>query len=129
MLLGLQGLIEGLPKGLLTDIGEQGVSLSGGERQRLAIARALYNRPSILIFDEATSSLDSISERYVKKVLGDWKKLGKTIIIIAHRLSSIKDADKIVVMKHGMVAEEGSHEELLASNGEYCKLWNEQMGR
>ena len=125
--LGLKEFIEGLPKGFMTYIGEHGTSLSGGERQRLAIARAMYKDPDILIFDEATSSLDSISERYVKQTLNTLAKAGKTIIIIAHRLSTIKSADHIVVLKEGKVVETGTHNELFQSDGTYNKLWNEQF--
>ena len=100
---------------------------SGGERQRLAIARALYKEPEILIFDEATSSLDSISERYVKQTLDALARKGKTIIVIAHRLSTVKNADKIVVIDKGQVIEAGTHEELFNSNGMYHRLWKEQF--
>lgn len=125
--LGLSDFIEGLPKGYMTYVGEHGMSLSGGERQRIAIARALYKEPDILIFDEATSSLDSISERYVKETLTMLAKQGKTIIVIAHRLSTVKSADCIVVLENGIVTETGTHEELYKSNGLYSKLWNEQF--
>lgn len=125
--LGLTQFIERLPNGYMTYIGEHGTSLSGGERQRIAIARALYKEPEILIFDEATSSLDSISERYVKETLDKLAKQGKTIIIIAHRLSTVKEADQIVVIDKGQVAEIGSHRELFNSSGIYNRLWNEQF--
>lgn len=125
--LGLTQFIERLPNGYMTYIGEHGTSLSGGERQRIAIARALYKEPEILIFDEATSSLDSISERYVKETLDKLAKQGKTIIIIAHRLSTVKEADQIVVIDKGQVAETGSHRELFNSSGIYKRLWNEQF--
>jgi hypothetical protein len=125
--LGLDSFINSLPHGLKTQIGEHGASLSGGERQRLAIARALYKKPDILIFDEATSSLDSISERYVKQVLTKLKDEGKTIIIIAHRLSTIKASEQIIVLESGKVVEQGSHEQLLSNKGAYHKLWKEQF--
>jgi len=124
--LGLNEFIEKLPKGYMTYIGEHGASLSGGERQRIAIARALYKEPEILIFDEATSSLDSISERYVKQTLTTLADLGKTIVIIAHRLSTVKHADSIVVLENGGVSEAGTHEQLRKTNGMYSRLWNEQ---
>jgi ATP-binding cassette subfamily B protein len=123
--LGLKDFIEKLPNGFLTYIGEHGASLSGGERQRIAIARALYKEPDILIFDEATSSLDSISERYVNMLA----QQGKTIIVIAHRLSTVRNADKIIVLDEGAVAEFGTHKELSETNGIYSKLWNEQFNQ
>ena len=125
--LGLKDFIDRLPKGYMTYIGEHGASLSGGERQRIAIARALYKEPEILIFDEATSSLDSISERYVKQTLDALAQRGKTIIVIAHRLSTVRNADTIVVIDKGKVVETGMHQELLNSNGIYNRLWNEQF--
>lgn len=126
--LGLESFVEGLPLGLSTVVGEHGVSLSGGERQRIAIARAIYRNSDILLFDEATSSLDTISEKYVKDITKKMAAQGKTIIIIAHRLSTIKDADSIVVIEHGKVCETGTHTELLNFDGVYAKLWNEQTG-
>lgn len=125
--LGLKNFIERLPNGYNTFIGEHGASLSGGERQRLAIARALYKEPEILIFDEATSSLDSISERFVKQTLDELAKKGKTIIIIAHRLSTVKASDMIVSIDKGQVTETGTHRELINSGGVYNLLWNEQF--
>lgn len=125
--LGLKDFIDKLPQGYMTHIGEHGVSLSGGERQRIAIARSLYKEPEILIFDEATSSLDSMSERYVKRTLVDLTAKGKTIIIIAHRLSTVKDADAMIVLNHGKVAEKGTHQTLCDSGGIYSRLWHEQF--
>lgn len=125
--LGLKEFIEKLPKGYMTYIGEHGASLSGGERQRIAIARAMYKKPEILIFDEATSSLDSISERYVKSALSELATQGKTVIVIAHRLSTVMNADMIVVLDKGKVIETGSHKELYKNNGTYSRLWKEQF--
>ncbi|MDH6313080.1 ABC-type bacteriocin transporter [Parabacteroides sp. PFB2-10] len=125
--LGLKDFIERLPNGLMTIIGEHGASLSGGEQQRIAIARALYKEPEILIFDEATSSLDSVSERFVKRTLEDLAKQGKTIIVIAHRLSTVKNANSIIVIKEGTLVETGIHSELIKrDDGIYSKLWREQ---
>ena len=123
--LGICTFIEKLPNSYLSSIGERGVSLSGGEKQRLAIARALYRNPEILILDEATSSLDSISEKYVKQTLTALAMQGKTVIIIAHRLSTIKNADTIIVLEKGKVVETGNHNQLLQQAGVYYQLWNE----
>jgi ATP-binding cassette, subfamily C, bacteriocin exporter len=125
--LGMINFIEALPYSFQTYIGENGASLSGGQKQRLAIARALYLGPEILILDEATSSLDSESEFYVQQTIRNLKKEGKTIIIIAHRLSTVMDADKIIVLKDGQLIEEGSHEQLLRLESEYYKMWQRQF--
>lgn len=125
-LLGLEGLINSSAEGLNTYISEQGSSLSGGERQRIAIARSLYREPKILVLDEATSSLDTISEAYVKKALESEAKKGTTVIIIAHRLGTVKDADNIVVLDGGMVVESGTHGELIDRKGMYYRLWQDQ---
>ena len=124
--LGLKDFVDGLPKGLDTIVSEQGTTFSGGERQRIAIARALYKQPEVLIFDEATSSLDSISERFVKETLRALAAQGKTIIVIAHRLSTIKDADRIVVIDKGQVSESGTYSELITLNGVFQRLWQAQ---
>lgn len=126
--LGLEKFIDELPQGYNTRVGEHGTSLSGGERQRLAIARAVYRNPEIILFDEATSSLDTHAEKYVKQVTKQLASEGKTIVIIAHRLSTVKDADTIVTIDGGKVAEIGTHAELLAKGGMYSMLWNEQTG-
>lgn len=126
--LGLENFIDNLPQGLDTRIGEHGASLSGGERQRLAIARAVYRNPEIILFDEATSSLDTLAEKYVKQVIKQLASEGKTIVIIAHRLSTMHDADTIATLSHGKVVEMGTHVELLAKGGVYSRLWNEQTG-
>ena len=117
--------IESLPMGYRTPLEEKGSNLSGGQRQRLSIARALIRKPEILIMDEATSNLDSITERAIQNTLDECIK-DVTTIIIAHRLSTIKKCDKIYVMDKGKVIEEGSHKELLEKNGYYHKLWSEQ---
>ena len=125
--LGLKQFVERLPNGYNTYIGEHGVSLSGDERQRIAIARALYKEPEILIFDEATSSLDTPSERYVKQTLKALARKGKTVIIIAHRLNMVKEADRVVVIDRGKVVENGTHQELFRFGGIYSRLWTEQF--
>jgi len=115
-----------LPKGYRTEVGERGVKLSGGQRQRIAIARALLCNPSILVFDEATSHLDSESEQLVRQAL-ERVAQGRTVFIIAHRLSSVWRADKIVVIEDGELIQLGSHQDLLASNGVYRKLYSLQL--
>ncbi|QNL50728.1 peptidase domain-containing ABC transporter [Olivibacter sp. SDN3] len=119
--------IEHLPNGFKTYIGENGTSLSGGQRQRLAIARALYRDPQILILDEATASLDSGSEEHVQRAIQTLRKKNKTIILIAHRLSTVADADKIIVLKDGLLIEEGSHDRLLSQRGVYYAMWQKQF--
>ncbi len=121
--LGILQFIEKLPEGFNTMLGEHGVNLSGGQRQRIAIARALYRDPEILILDEATSSLDSVSDQFVQNVMQQLRDGGKTIIVIAHRLSTVMNADKIVVLQEGAMAEEGTHHQLLENNAIYSKLW------
>lgn len=122
--LGILHFIEKLPEGFNTMLGEHGVNLSGGQRQRLAIARAMYRNPDILILDEATSSLDSVSDQYVQDVMQQLRDGGKTILVIAHRLSTVINADKIVVLQEGIMAEEGTHSQLLQNNAIYSKLWH-----
>ena len=113
--------VASLPEGYETQVGEVGVKLSGGQRQRLTIARAILKNPSVLIFDEATSSLDARSERYVQEAI-DALLGGRTVFVIAHRLSTVRNADKIVVLEQGTVQRVGSHDELMASDGLYREL-------
>jgi ATP-binding cassette subfamily B protein len=125
--LGLMPFIESLPRGFNTYVGENGTQLSGGEKQRLAIARALYANPEIFIFDEATSSLDSKSEEYVKNLIQDLIAEGKTILVIAHRLSTVIDADKIVIIENGKLIEEGDHNSLYVPGTYYYNMWEKQL--
>ena len=122
----IDGFIEKLPNGYDTLVGERGLKLSGGEKQRLAIARVLLKNPPILIFDEATSALDSYSEKMVQKALNSLSQQ-HTTLVVAHRLSTIVDADKIIVLGKGGIQESGSHEQLLKARGEYFKLWQLQI--
>lgn len=119
--------IVNLSKGYDTLVGERGVKLSGGERQRVAIARAMLKPAPILILDEATSSLDSISESYIQDAFNELMK-GKTTIVIAHRLSTIQKMDRIIVLEKGKIVEEGTHKALLAKKGFYAELWDHQTG-
>jgi ATP-binding cassette subfamily B protein len=125
--IGILEFIESLPNGFNTYLGENGASLSGGQKQRIAIARALYKQPEVLVLDEATSSLDSTSENYIQKTIERLHQENKTIIIIAHRLSTVINADDIVVLEKGNVLEQGSHKELYAKKGNYYNLWQQQM--
>jgi len=122
----LTEVIAGLPQGLDTEVGDNGNKLSGGQRQRLAIARAIYKDAPILILDEATSALDSESERMVQKALDELMQ-GRTTLVIAHRLSTVERADRIVVLVHGRIVEIGSHAELLAKGGAYASLYHSQF--
>src|SRR6185437_4329233 len=118
--------VERLPLGFYTRVGESGLRLSGGQRQRIAIARALYHRPPILLFDEATSSLDSESERAVKENL-DELLADRTSFVIAHRLSTVRDADRIIVLDRGRLIEQGNHDELMQRQGLYHYLTSQQL--
>lgn len=124
--LKISDFVEKLPNGYMTMLGEHGVSLSGGEKQRIAIARALYKQPEILILDEATSALDSFSESVVRKAFHVLRNSGKTIIIITHRLSSIIDADMIYLMENGQVIEAGNHEKLIGLGKKYNSFYKQQ---
>jgi ABC-type transport system involved in Fe-S cluster assembly fused permease/ATPase subunit len=122
----LDDFIQHLPEGYQTLVGERGLKLSGGEKQRVAIARALLRNPEIFFFDEATSSLDSTTEREIQSNFAEISK-GKTSLVIAHRLSTIVNADQILVLADGAIAERGTHSQLLTYNGLYSKLWREQQ--
>jgi ABC-type transport system involved in Fe-S cluster assembly fused permease/ATPase subunit len=118
----IHDLITSLPDGYQTEVGERGLKLSGGEKQRVAIARALLKEPAILIFDEATSALDSHSEQAIQAEL-DRIQIGRTALVIAHRLSTVMGADQILVMDHGRIVERGNHGALLAAGGLYARMW------
>jgi len=118
----IHDFIASLPAGYDTPVGERGLKLSGGEKQRVAIARALLKNPRILIFDEATSALDSKAEKAIQAEL-DRISQGRTALVIAHRLSTVMDADRILVMQQGRIIERGTHRELLAAGGEYARMW------
>ena len=122
----LSSFIASLPDGLQTMVGERGLKLSGGEKQRVAIARTILKNPPILVFDEATSSLDSQSEQAILRAINEVAK-NRTSLVIAHRLSTIVDSDNIIVMSQGEIVEQGNHEELIALQGQYCKMWQLQQ--
>jgi len=122
----LSEFIASLPEGLETTVGERGLKLSGGEKQRVAIARTILKDPQILVFDEATSSLDSHSEQAILTAINEVAK-NRTSLVIAHRLSTIVDSDNIIVMSHGEIVEQGNHQQLLELNGQYSKMWQLQQ--
>ena len=122
----IDGFIQSLPSGFETEVGERGLKLSGGEKQRVAIARAILKAPPILILDEATSSLDTKTEQDINQAL-DFVLKDRTAVIIAHRLSTIVTADEIIVLDEGQIAERGTHQNLLAQNGLYQKMWDRQQ--
>ena len=124
-LAGAHEFITELPNGYDTVIEERGSSLSGGQRQRIAIARALVNNPRILIFDEATSALDYESERIIQSNMASICK-GRTVFMIAHRLSTVRECDQIITIEKGEITETGTHDELLKRGGRYAYLWNSQ---
>jgi ABC-type multidrug transport system fused ATPase/permease subunit len=122
----LSDFIESLDDGWDTIVGDRGLKLSGGEKQRAAIARCLLKDPPFVLLDEATSALDSLTENSVQEALD---RLGaeRTVLVIAHRLGTIRNADNIIVLKEGCVAEQGTHDELLVKNGLYAEMWNMQL--
>jgi ATP-binding cassette subfamily B protein len=121
----IRDFVEGLPDGWDTVVGERGLKLSGGEKQRVAIARAILKDPKILIFDEATSSLDSRTEQAIQETLAE-VAARHTTLVIAHRLSTVVDADQILVMAAGRVIERGTHAELITAGGSYREMWELQ---
>jgi ATP-binding cassette subfamily B protein len=121
----LHDFIQRLPDGYQTRVGERGLKLSGGEKQRVAIARVILKRPSLLIFDEATSALDSHTEQEIQASLRE-VSAERTTVVIAHRLSTVVDADEILVLDGGRIIERGRHEALLAKGGAYASMWRRQ---
>jgi ATP-binding cassette subfamily B protein len=117
--------IERLPQGFDTEVGERGLKLSGGEKQRVAIARTILKAPPILMLDEATSALDTHTEREIQSALDTVSK-NRTTLVIAHRLSTVVEADEILVLEHGVVVERGTHDELIARGGLYRSMWERQ---
>lgn len=123
----LEELVNNMPDGLDTVIGERGVKLSGGQKQRLSIARMFLKNPSILILDEATSALDTETEAAIQKALQELSE-GRTTLVIAHRLATIKHADRIVVVTKNGIEEQGRHQELIEAGGIYSRLHHAQFG-
>jgi ATP-binding cassette subfamily B protein len=122
----LHEFVASLPEGYEAKVGERGLKLSGGEKQRVAIARALLKNPPILVFDEATSALDSKTEKAIQASM-ETAAQGRTTLIIAHRLSTVMNADEIIVMDGGHIIERGKHAALLAANGIYAQMWTLQQ--
>src|SRR5205807_8465788 len=123
---GLAGDIEGFPEGYRTMVGERGITLSGGQKQRTAIARALLRDPRILILDDALSSVDTLTEERILTHLAAIMR-GRTVILISHRVSTVRQADRIVVLQRGRIVEQGTHAELVAAGGYYADLSQKQM--
>ena len=121
----LDDLVAALPNGLDTVLGDTGRTLSGGERQRVAVARALLKDAPIIILDEATSAMDPLTERSIQQAVAELER-GRTVIVVAHRLRSIADADEILVIDHGRIVERGQHGDLLDRHGPYARLWQAQ---
>lgn len=124
---GADDFIRSMPEGYDTIVGERGVGLSGGQKQRLSLARALADDPAILIMDDTTSAVDMETEAEIQHHLQELDT-AKTIVTIAHRISSVKDADLILVLEHGRIVERGTHEELVAAHGRYWEIYRKQLG-
>jgi len=116
-----------MPAGYDTMVGERGIKLSGGQRQRIAIARAILKNAPILLLDEATSALDSVTERLIQTALNH-AMAGRTTVVVAHRLATLTNLDRLIVLEHGQVIEDGTLSELLARNGRFAQLWQMQAG-
>jgi ATP-binding cassette, subfamily B, multidrug efflux pump len=123
---GLGSDIDEFPNGYETTVGERGLTLSGGQKQRTAIARAILRNPKILILDDALSSVDTLTEERILSALSDMMH-GRTTILISHRVSTVRNADRIIVLEHGTVMEEGTHEQLLRNGGYYADLYQKQL--
>jgi ATP-binding cassette subfamily B protein len=119
-------MVERLPLGFNTKIGQEGQGISQGQRQRILIARSVYKNPEFIFFDEATNALDANNERVIMENLNEFFK-GKTVVIVAHRLSTVKNADNIVVLEKGKIVEQGTHKELAGGKGAYYELVKNQL--
>jgi ATP-binding cassette subfamily B protein len=126
-LAGANDFIESFPKGYDTIVGDRGVKLSGGQRQRISLARAILRQPPLLILDEATSAVDTRTEEIIQRNLNQFKD-GRMTVAVAHRLSTIRDADQIIVLVDGVVVERGAHDDLISQQGVYADLWAVQTG-
>lgn len=124
----LETLTGGLYTSITTEFDEKGVNLSGGESQKVAIARAFYKQSDILVMDEPSSALDPIAEYHLNKAMQEAAK-NKTVFYISHRLSTTRDADRIIMLENGRIIEEGTHEQLLGKNGQYARMWHVQAGK